>query len=565
MGYIMTSWRNTFFSRSPISIGISFDFSEIYPLSVSVPSLYLQLQPYEIGEQPLPKKFNLLSEETIKIDDNDVAVSFNWSAGAREGLILYRRIGASLEQSPSDKDCEQFALLIYSAIKKAILLPDKENVALFYTLICQDKLAPITYLPYLINKIEQDDNLINNRLYFQLILWLLYKSPNKNTIKISLGLLSLFRDGISQRLLFLFALHPEFTLYSLYSIKKRVNYQNISSFFDLLGPRTKDWGRIQFIEYLPAPLSISTRYWLLTEGYKNNVMIEYVAYNCATKGKLLEILNTYPEDPQLLLGCSDILRALLNGGPTKDIYDYAQGPQVCLEFINQVNQISPKELNLLHCVCEIADFVQNSGEDWLSLGELGWSDYYQQQIMSLSQHIIQKPQWSALIIKSLQSHCRTKSYQASLVAKAIHLDIWELLFSLQECNPNADWWHHLMQTDSSYKIEKVVKLAEQQINISASHNIDTSLINYHSEYKPHHAVEYIMQDLRSFPGIGWSLIKKQLHSPILRNRNMALNVLSAWSGIVWPHDLYETLTQVLTIETDKNTHQRIRKFLANHQ
>lgn len=122
-----------------------------------------------------------------------------------------------------------------------------------------------------------------------------------------------------------------------------------------------------------------------------------------------------------------------------------------------------------------------------------------------------------------------------------------------------------MQTDSSYKIEKVVKLAEQQININASHNIDTSLINYHSEYKPHHAVEYIMQDLRSFPGIGWSLIKEQLHSPILRNRNMALNVLSAWSGIVWPHDLYETLTQVLTIETDKNTHQRIRKFLANHQ
>ncbi|VTP80713.1 Uncharacterised protein [Proteus vulgaris] len=68
-----------------------------------------------------------------------------------------------------------------------------------------------------------------------------------------------------------------------------------------------------------------------------------------------------------------------------------------------------------------------------------------------------------------------------------------------------------------------------------------------------------------FPGIGWSLIKRQLRSPILRDRNMALNVLSTWSDTLLPHDLYGELTQALTIETDKNAYQRIKLFLVNHQ
>lgn len=559
----MTNWRDKLFSKSPLSIDLTIDFPNVCPSSV--PSILSQLAPYEIGDIPLPDELNLLSDSHLKIKSDYDSIPFSWSAGAREGIILHQRIGRAIERQPSQKVCEEFALSLYHAIKHVVLLPDKEHVDSFYLMVCQDKLAPITYLSHLIEKIEQDETLINHEIYFQLILWILKLSPDKNPIKIALGLLGSFNDSTSQRLLLLFALHPEFTLYAIRSLKQRLSCEEFEPFLYSLGQRTKGWGRIQFIEHLPSTLSVNNRYWLLTEEYKNNVMTEYVAYDCVAKGALLEMLNTHPLDNELLLGCSDLLRALLNGGPAKDIYDYVEGTQACNAFISQVDALPPKELKLLYCVCEIADFVQNSGEDWLLLESLGWNDQCQQQIISASQNIIQKPEWSTLIIEALQNPSRSKNYQASLVAKSLRLDIWELLFSLQKDNPNADWWHQLMQTDASHKIERVVKLAEQQIELTALDSIDDPLITTDSEYQSHHAVEYIMQDLGGFPGIGWSLIKRQLRSPTLRDRNMALNVLSTWSDTLLPHDLYGELTRALTIETDKNVYQRMKLFLVNHQ
>lgn len=559
----MANWLDKLFGKSPPSIVFTIDFPEIGPSYV--PSLFSRLQPYEIGDTPLPDELNVLSDTPNKANRSEISIPFNWSAGAREGIILHQRMGRSIEQHPQEEICEAFALIIYNAIKQVIILPDKENIASLYTLLRQDSLAPITYLPQLILKIEQDKNIINHEIYFQLIMWLLSESPDKNPIKIGLAFLTHFSDNTSQRLLLLFALHPEFTLYAIIALKQRLSLEEINTLLLPIGLRTKGWGRIQYIEHLPQYLCADTCYWLLTEGYKNNVMTEYVAYDCATKGRMLEMLNTHPFDIELLLGCSDILRALLNGGPAKDIYDYEQGTEVCKVFISQVDNIAPKELKLLHCVCEIADFVQSSGEDWLLLESLGWDDHYQQQIMTLSQKIIQKPEWATLIIEALQSSSRTKNYQASLVAKSLRLDIWELLFALQKEKPSSDWWHQLMQADSSHKIERVVELAEQQIELTELDSIDDPLIVGHSEYPSCHAVEYIMQDLGAFPGIGWSLIKRQLRSPTLRDRNMALNVLSTWSDTLWPDDFYDVLTQALTIETNKNAYQRIKQFLSHHQ
>ncbi|MEQ4924071.1 hypothetical protein [Proteus hauseri] len=558
----MANWLDKIFGSSSAPIEFTIDNPEIS--SSLVPSLFSRLQPYEIGDLPLPDELNLLSETHKPSGKQGSSIAFSWSAGAREGIILHQRIGRSIEQYPSDKACEEFVDVIYNAIKQAIMLPDKDNLSFFYTTLCQDKLAPITYLPLLIIKIEQDDIIINSDIYYQLILWILTKSPAQNPIKIALALLRHFSDSLSQRLLMLFLLHPEFTLYSIISLKKRLSYEEFNPFLSPVGQRTKGWGRIQYIEHLPQTLSVEHCYWMLTEGYKNNVMTEYVAYDCAVKGAMLEMLNTQPLNTALLLGCSDILRALLNGGPAKDIYDYKQGAEVCKVFIAQVNAVPPKELKLLYCVCELADFVQNSGEDWILLETLGWDDHCQQQIMSLSQQIIQKPEWATLIIDALQSTSRHHNYQASLVAKSLRLDIWELIFSLQKDRPNSDWWHQLMQTNSSHKIERVVKLAEQQIDLTALDSRDDPLITDYPEYKPHHAVEYIMQDLGGFPGIGWSLIKRQLRSSTLRDRNMALNVLSYWHEALLPNDFYNELTNALAIETNNDAYQRIKLFLVHY-
>ena len=188
----MTNWRDKLFSKSPLSIDLTIDFPNV--CSFAVHSIFSQLVPYEIGDTPLPDELNLLSDTHLKIKPDD-SIPFSWSAGAREGIILHQRIGRAIEQKPSQKVCEEFALSLYHAIKHVVLLPDKEHIDSFYSMTCQDKLAPITYLSYLIDKIEQDETLINHESYFQFILWILKLSPDKNPIKIALGLLGAFNDS----------------------------------------------------------------------------------------------------------------------------------------------------------------------------------------------------------------------------------------------------------------------------------------------------------------------------------------------------------------------------------
>jgi hypothetical protein len=42
------------------------------------------------------------------------------------------------------------------------------------------------------------------------------------------------------------------------------------------------------------------------------------------------------------------------------------------------------------------------------------------------------------------------------------------------------------------------------------------------------ALDFILQDLRRFPGKGRPLIRAGLQSPVVRNRNMTVRALAAW-------------------------------------
>jgi hypothetical protein len=73
-----------------------------------------------------------------------------------------------------------------------------------------------------------------------------------------------------------------------------------------------------------------------------------------------------------------------------------------------------------------------------------------------------------------------------------------------------------------------------------------------------------LQDLKRFPGRGWELIKTGLRSPVVRNRNMALQAFLAWSRDQWPAEALGLLQQAARTEPNEDLRGRLEKAIRSN-
>jgi hypothetical protein len=87
-------------------------------------------------------------------------------------------------------------------------------------------------------------------------------------------------------------------------------------------------GLIQAVERLKGTSDPQIRSWLLREGFRDEVMNEYLAHLAATTGDLYTAL---------LDGAGGIIRALCAvGGPARDIRGYPDGPAVISRYLTLI-------------------------------------------------------------------------------------------------------------------------------------------------------------------------------------------------------------------------------------
>lgn len=82
-----------------------------------------------------------------------------------------------------------------------------------------------------------------------------------------------------------------------------------------------------------------------------------------------------------------------------------------------------------------------------------------------------------------------------------------------------------------------------------------------SEWEEHSNLDFIVQELRRFPGRGWRLVETALQSPVVRNRNMALQVLNHWDEAIWPDQARLALIRARNAEPDGDVRERIDHLL----
>jgi hypothetical protein len=108
---------------------------------------------------------------------------------------------------------------------------------------------------------------------------------------------------------------------------------------------------------------------------------------------------------------------------------------------------------------------------------------------------------------------------------------------------------------------KVIEFAEANLDLTAVATGAADELGLGRGFEPHSCLDFVLQDLRRFPGRGGPLIEAGLKSPVVRNRNMAIGALAAWSRGEWPDGLEGALERAAGCEPNEDVRERMQKAL----
>lgn len=299
----------------------------------------------------------------------------------------------------------------------------------------------------------------------------------------------------------------------------------------------------------------------LRDGFRNDIMVEEIAYHCAVEGDLLKALRDGPVDTALLQGAGQIIEALIDGGPAEDIDDYADGAEVCALYLEHVARDPAVDLRAFLHVQAIRRFEGDPDGPWAERERRGWTPARRLAIRTGANAYLARPEWRALAEAGLQRELRQEYWPAAAVAQALEIDVWPHHFRRQR-DLGVDHWWELMQTDSQDRVLQVLDLAQQRLDLALVGSGPGTSLGLGPDYQDDSTLDFILQDLRRFPGIGWSLIEVGLRGRTIRARNMAHRALAAWDRKQWPPEAEARLQTALKREPDPEVAQRIAALIA---
>jgi hypothetical protein len=389
--------------------------------------------------------------------------------------------------------------------------------------------------------------------------WLLTESRHREPVKLGVALLGLGpgideQDRADLRVL---GRHSEFTLFVSVALANTATDRDRELF--TLARGVVDWGRIHLVERLQHTTDPEIREWIFRHGFRNAVMDEYLAHTAATTGDLLgRMCGEHPDDETLDAACA-IVRALIAGGPARDIDDYADGPEAVLLLLGHLEQRATSLTHLL-AAHDIRTFVE-SERDWLGRAERGWTAEVRDEARQLTSGIEADPRWAAIVGAGLDSDDRLSFHMADQAAKALGLDTFDAHLRRLARDPFGSSWHGVMEQADDVRVNTIVDLAMASLPLDDIATGPGAERGLGREWRAHGALDAILQDLGRFPGKGWPLVSTGLRSPVIRNRNMAIKALRGWPRDTWPAEAHQQLAEALTSEPDEKVRPRLQALV----
>jgi hypothetical protein len=473
-----------------------------------------------------------------------------WAAGALDGVFGHH--------GGSDEAVSKKVQEILQAIRDLIGKASDKNAAHLYSLLLENN--TLSFVDPLLEAITTAEKLDHGRLH-TVALWLAMEAADREVVKTAISILGLFQGNENRDVLMTLGKHEEFTLYSVVALQN--TQDDPENALWQLAQHVRGWGRIHILERLSETKDQYIKDWLLREGYQNEIMYEYTALICAQTGELHQALQQPEVDEELLQGAGAILSTLIDGrggGPAEGIESYENGAVAIESYLEHLSN-RDNDLAALVNIDKIERFLKDEENGVNSLPESFRPDWISKRdtMFSLIKIIKSQSGWLEKTREGLQAEERMEFWTATEAAKILGLEVWEIYF--EKIQQGEDYWWNAMQTNDPDKIDLIVEFAERTFPLEEIAVGPGDEIGLGEAFQAHQKLDWVLQDLRRFPGKGWRLIKAGLQSPVIRNRNMAVNALSAWDRKSWTTEVESLFRRAYEAEPNKQTRELMKKVL----
>lgn len=470
-----------------------------------------------------------------------------WGMGSMDGVMTHH-FGTGENEATVRKTVE--LVLAYSR------QPTATNKAAVYQHVIAESVVSI--IDPVIEALVNENGIGHDRLY-EIARSFVTEAPDREPVKFGIALLGLFRQPADMDLIQTLGRHDEFTLFCAVAITN--SSEDHDEALWTLARNVTGWGRIHTVERLAKTTAPAIKRWMLREGFRNSIMYEYLAATCARTGGLMAALSEDRMDRELLTAAGEIIQALIVGGPAEGIDDYEDARPVIVSYLGHMASSTETIEDFLH-VNSIKGYLDDDDSRWAGRYDAGWTSECREALRSECAAILGRPEWADRVREQLGSEDDLKFAYADQAAKALGMDTWEIHWRrLQQKPAEAGRWYHVMAGCDGDRIGKVIEFAEANIDRAAIATGAGDELGLGRGFEPHSCLDYVLQDLRRFPGRGAKLIEAGLKSPVVRNRNMAVNALAAWSREDWPSGLEEALEGAVGCEPKEDVRERMQKAL----
>ena len=241
---------------------------------------------------------------------------------------------------------------------------------------------------------------------------------------------------------------------------------------------------------------------------------------------------------------------------------YSDAALVCLRFLVRVQEAEPR-IAYFVCAHWIVQYIESDERDNAEKLQCGWTDTQRTAVVDAAAAVFSDPRWLDIVQSGLEAEDNKAFHQACRAAYHLGIDTYPYYWNRLLADPtDALRWSVVMASADDARIDDIVAFAESQIPLDEVATGAADELGFGPDYVSHTCLDFVLQDLGAFTGKGWRLVEAGLRSPVVRNRQMALNALEQWEAHNWRDDTRTLLNNARDVEPNEKVRARLDAMLA---
>ncbi len=344
------------------------------------------------------------------------------------------------------------------------------------------------------------------------------QSADRGPVKFGIAMLGSFGDEHDLAIVQTLALHDEFGLYAAEAIAELAPDRQHALYE--MARKLDGWGRVEAVSRMVATTDPVLRRWLLTEGFRNTVTPQYLAYQCATIANLAGALEDLPPkakpDLPLLVGASDLLQSLIKPGPAAGLNKYEDAPAAAAAFLRNI-QKRRESVSFYLAALAIRDYVAALPGLYSTppTGERDgaeptrWTADEKRDVTALAARVANDSSWHRHVVAAILDD-DTDLDQAEAAAQKLNIKTFDLhLRRLAQHSANPRRWELAFAAAEPDDVKRLVDVAQGTSGV---------------------ALEAVLHGVARYPGAGMDLVETSLTDSNEHVRRAAVETLVRWGG-----------------------------------